>query len=123
MPAQSGVLAQLVTTNVISPVSQGSGAFLSSAIDLIDYEGEVVVTQNLGALSGAYTVPLVQACDTSGGTYADIALSNGAFGTTQNAVSSVTFNASTAKRYMKYGASVGTTALVSVTISGFKKYR
>lgn len=121
MPAQAA--SGLVTLNVVTPVSQGAGAFLSSAIDLLDYEGEVEVTQNLGALSGAFTVPKVTASDTSGGTYSDVTYSSGAFGTTQNAISAVKFSASESKRFIKYGATVGTSALISVTVTGVKKYR
>ena len=122
MPAPSVQLAQAVVINVITPVSQGAGAFLSSAIDLIDFEGVVVVTQNLGALSGAFTVPIITDSDTSGGTYGTITTS-GAFGTTQNAITSVSYNVSEGKRFLKYSATVGTTALISVTLTGFKKYR
>lgn len=123
MPASGGQLSQNVPANIVSPVSQGSGAFLSAAFDLIDYEGEVEVVQSLGALSGAYTVPLITESDTSGGAYTNVALSSGAFGTSASALSSVRFNASSAKRFIKYGATVGTLALVSVTLNGLKKYR
>lgn len=123
MPAPAVQMSQSVPVNIISPVSQGAGAFLSSAVDIIDYEGEVEVQQNLGALSGAYTVPLLTMSDTSGGTYVNVVLSSGTFGTAQNVLSSVRFNASTAKRFIKYGASVGTSALTSISLTGFKKYR
>jgi len=123
MPSPSVQLAQAVPVNVITPVVKTSGAYLSAAIDLLDYEGEVQVIQNLGALTGAYTVPLLTASDASGGTYSNVAISNGAFGTTASALTSVTFNASTSKRYLKYGATVGTDAAVSVVLNGFKKYR
>jgi hypothetical protein len=123
MPAPSVQMSQSVPVNIVSPVSQGAGAFLSTALDLLDYEGEVEVQQNLGALSGAFTVPLLTASDTSGGTYTNVELTSGAFGTSASALSSVRFNASTAKRFLKYGATVGTSALISVTLTGFKKYR
>lgn len=121
MPASAVQLSQNVPLNIISPVSQGAGAFLSSAIDLIGYEGELEVVQNLGALSGAYTVPLLTESDTSGGVYTNVTLASGAFGTTQNAISSVKFVLG--KRFIKFGATVGTSALTSITLNGFKKYR
>lgn len=121
MPASVVQLSQNAPANIISPVSQGAGAFLSSAFDAIGYEGTLEVVQNLGALSGAYTVPLLTESDTSGGTYTNVAIASGSFGTTQNALSSVKFTLN--KRFLKYGATVGTTALVSITLNGFKKYR
>lgn len=122
MPSPSVQLAQAVAVNVITPVSQGAGAYLSAGIDLLDYEGVVQVVQNLGVLVGAYTVPVITQSDTVGGTYSALTTS-GAFGTTASALTSVTFNASSSKRFIKYGASVGTSALVSVNLTGFKKYR
>ena len=122
MPSPSIQMSQAVAINVITPVVQGSGAFLSAAIDLIDFEGVVIVTQNLGALSGAFTVPILTDSDTSGGTYGTIATS-GALGTTASAITSVAYNVSEGKRFLKYSATVGTTAAISVTLHGFKKYR
>ncbi|OGS01538.1 MAG: hypothetical protein A2V88_02620 [Elusimicrobia bacterium RBG_16_66_12] len=116
-------MSQAVPINVVTPVSQGAGAFLSSAIDISAYEGIVTLEQNLGALSGAFTVPKVTTCETSGGTYTDVTVVAGALGTTQNALTAITFDASQAKKFIKYGATVGTSALISVTLSGFKKYR
>ena len=123
MPAPGVQMSQSVPVNIVSPASQGAGAFLSSAVDLLEYDGEVEVQQNLGALSGAFTVPLLTCSDTSGGTYTNVTLTSGAFGTAQNVLSSVRFNAGTCKRFLKYGMNAGTSAVISVTLTGFKKYR
>ena len=82
--------------------------------------GIVTLEQNLGALSGAFTVPKVTTCETSGGTYTDVTVVAGALGTTQNALTAITFDASQAKKFIKDGATVGTSALISATLSGFQ---
>ena len=123
MPSAMNQMSQAATINIITPVSQGAGAFLSSAIDLLDYEGVAEFVQNLGVLSGAFTVPKLTHSDTSGGTYTDVDQGGQAFGTTASLLTSVKVNVSELKRFVKYGATVGTSALISVTMSGFKKYR
>jgi len=117
-------MAQSLITNVVSSISTGAGAFLSAAVDLIDYEGVVEVIQNFGALTGSTTVPVLTQSDTSGGTYSALDTGATAFGVAANAVTSVKFNASEAKRFIKYGCTITTgPILMSITVVGFKKYR
>jgi hypothetical protein len=124
MPAPSVQMSQGVPINIITPVSQGAGAFLSSAIDLIDYEGVMEFQQNLGAITGSISLNKLTHCDTSGGTYTDVDQGSQAFGTTASALSSVKVNVSEMKRFLKYAANVTTgPVLISVTATGFKKYR
>jgi len=117
-------MAQSLITNVVSSISTGAGAFLSGAVDLQDYEGMVEVIQNFGALTGSTTVPVLTQSETSGGTYVALDTGATAFGTAANVASSVKFNASEAKRFIKYGCTITTgPILMSVTVVGFKKYR
>ena len=123
MPAPSVQLSQAVVGTITAPVSTGAGAYLSAAFDLIDYDGVVAVTFNAGALTGSITVPAITQSDTSGGTYSALA-TDGAFEVTAATVSTVTFSASTAKRFIKFGHTVTTGPILqSITITGFKKYR
>ena len=124
MPAPSVQLTQAVETSVVASVSTGNGAFLSPAVDLIDYEGVVRVVLNTGTIAaGSITVPVLTQSDASGGTYVALA-TNGAFSASAATVSAVTFNASESLRFIKFSSTVTTgPVLWSVTVVGFKKYR
>lgn len=123
MPAPSVQLSQSVPVVVVAAVSQGAGALLSAAVDLLDYEGVVEVVQSLGTITGSISVPVLTESDTSGGTYTARA-TEGAFGITASALTKVQFSASEAKRFIKYSTTVTTgPAAMSVVLSGFKKYR
>jgi hypothetical protein len=123
-PAASVQQAQSLLTTVVHSVSTGAGAFLSGAVDLLDYEGLVEVIQDFGALTGSTTVPVLTQSDTSGGTYVALDTGATAFGVAANAVTSVKFSASESKRFIKYGCTITTgPILMSVTVVGFKKYR
>jgi hypothetical protein len=116
-------MAQAVETVVLASVSTGAGAFLSAAVDLLDYEGIVRVTQNLGLITGSISIPVLTQSDTSGGTYVALT-TDGAFGVAQSLATSVTFDASSAKRFIKYSTTVTTGPILwGITAVGFKKYR
>ncbi len=100
---------------------------VGSAIDLLDYEGDIAVSLDAEAGGGSvtYAVKLTE-CDTSGGTYTDI--SGGGF-TTSGANAAVTekisINTDSIKRFIKASVTVagGTGAgAVSVVAFGSKKY-
>jgi hypothetical protein len=98
-----------------------------SAIDLVDYEGDlaVVLDAEAGGASITYAVKLTES-DTSGGTYTDV--TNGAFTTTTAntaLVEKISVNTDSMKRYVKADVTVagGTGAgAVSVVALGSKKY-
>ena len=100
---------------------------VGSAIDLLDYEGDIAVSLDAEAGGGSvtYAVKLTE-CDTSGGTYTDV--SGGGF-TTSGANAAVTekisVNTDSIKRFIKASVTVagGTGAgAVSVVAFGSKKY-
>jgi len=98
-----------------------------SAIDLVDYEGDlaVVLDAEAGGASITYAVKLTES-DTSGGTYTDV--TDGAFTTTTAntaLVEKISVNTDGMKRYVKADVTVagGTGAgAVSVVALGSKKY-
>jgi hypothetical protein len=100
---------------------------VGSAIDLLDYEGDIAVSLDAEAGGGSvtYAVKLTES-DTSGGTYTDV--SGGGF-TTSGANAAVTekisINTDSIKRFIKASVTVagGTGAgAVSVVAFGSKKY-
>lgn len=100
---------------------------VGSAIDLLDYEGDIAVSLDAeaGGSGITYAVKLTQ-CDTSGGTYTDV--SGGGF-TTSGANAAVTekisVNTDSIQRFIKASVTVagGTGAgAISVVAFGSKKY-
>ncbi len=100
---------------------------VGSAIDLLDYEGDIAVSLDAEAGGGSvtYAVKLTES-DTSGGTYTDV--SGGGF-TTSGANAAVTekisINTDSIKRFIKASVTVagGTGAgAISVIAFGSKKY-
>ena len=98
-----------------------------SAIDLLDYEGDIAVSLDAEAGGGSvtYAVKLTE-CDTSGGTYTDV--SGGGF-TTSGANAAVTekisVNTDSIQRFIKASVTVagGTGAgAINVVAFGSKKY-
>ena len=123
MPAPGSQMSQSVPVVVVAAVSQGAGALLSAAVDLLEYDGVVEVVQSLGTITGSISIPVLTQSDTSGGTYVALA-TEGAFGVTASALTKVQFSSSEAKLFIKYSTTVTTgPAAMSVVLSGFKKYR
>ena len=100
---------------------------VGSAIDLLDYEGDIAVSLDAEAGGGSvtYAVKLTES-DTSGGTYTDV--SGGGF-TTSGANAAVTekisVNTDSIQRFIKASVTVagGTGAgAISVVAFGCKKY-
>lgn len=100
---------------------------VGSAIDLLDYEGDIAVSLDAEAGGGSvtYAVKLTE-CDTSSGTYTDV--SGGGF-TTSGANAAVTekisINTDSIQRFIKASVTVagGTGAgAISVVAFGSKKY-
>ena len=100
---------------------------VGSAIDLLDYEGDIAVSLDAEAGGGSvtYAVKLTES-DTSGGTYTDV--SGGGF-TTSGANAAVTekisVNTDSIQRFIKASVTVagGTGAgAISVVAFGSKKY-
>ena len=107
--------------------SLGNSTATGSAVDLVAYEGDMIVflDASAGGSGITYAVKLTE-CDTSGGTYTDV--SSGAF-TTSSAntatAQKMTLNTNDLKRYVKCVVTVagGTgTGYVSVNAFASEKY-
>jgi len=98
-----------------------------SAVDLLDYEGDIAVSLDAEAGGGSvtYAVKLTEA-DTSGGSYTDV--TGGAFttsGANAAATEKISVNTNSIKRFIKANVTVagGTGAgAISVIAVGSKKY-
>ena len=107
--------------------SLGNSTATGSAVDLVAYEGDMIVflDASAGGSGITYAVKLTE-CDTSGGTYSDV--SSGGF-TTSDAntatAQKMTLNTNDLKRYVKCVVTVagGTgTGYVSVNAFASEKY-
>jgi hypothetical protein len=111
----------LLPNDVVTATGTGS------AVDLVDYEGDiaVVLDAEAGGASITYAVKLTES-DTSGGSYSDV--TGGAFTTTSAntaLVEKISVDTDGMKRYVKVSVTVagGTGAgAVSVVALGSKKY-
>ena len=111
----------LLANDVVTATGTGS------AVDLVDYEGDiaVVLDAEAGGASITYAVKLTES-DASDGTFTDV--SGGAFTTTDAntaLVEKISVNTNALKRYVKASVTVagGTGAgAVSVVALGSKKY-
>jgi hypothetical protein len=100
---------------------------VGSAVDLLDYEGDIAVSLDAeaGGSGITYAVKITQ-CDTSSGTYTDI--SGGAFTTTAANTAKtqkISVNTNEIERFIKASVTVagGTGAgAISVVAVGSKKY-
>ena len=111
----------LLPNDVVTATGTGS------AVDLVDYEGDIacILDAEAGGASITYAVKLTES-DTSGGSYTDV--TDGAFTTTTAntaLVEKISVNTDKLKRYIKVSITVagGSGAgAVSVVALGSKKY-
>ena len=111
----------LLANDVVTATGTGS------AVDLVDYEGDiaVVLDAEAGGASITYAVKLTES-DTSGGSYSDV--TGGAFTTTDAntaLVEKISVNTNGMKRFVKVSVTVAGgvgAGAVSVVALGSKKY-
>ena len=111
----------LLPNDVVTATGTGS------AVDLVDYEGDiaVILDAEAGGASITYAVKLTESA-TSGGTYTDV--TDGAFTTTTAntaLVEKISVNTDQLKRYIKVSVTVAGgvgAGAVSVVALGSKKY-
>lgn len=108
--------------NVLAAVSAANtAAATSSAVDLIDYEGPVLVVQNHGTGTGTLDGKIQDSADgstdwqdVSGLTFTQV--------TTTANTQKIAFNAKSVRRYVRYvGTIVTGPHLIGVTLVGHKK--
>lgn len=117
-----------VPTQAVVPVSATNTAAATSGsgqwTDLSNYAGDVLVTQSIGAVTGSITGKMQVADDANGTNAVDVTGAVFTAVSAANNVQNISLNSDgTAKRYLGYvGTIVTGPALVSVTVSGVKKY-
>jgi hypothetical protein len=110
------------TVAVLSAVSAANTAAATSVgVDLIDYEGPVVITQNHGISTGSLAGKIQDSADNSA--FADIVPAvNFASETTTVGVQQVVIQSKQVRRYIRYLGTVATgPQVVAVTMTGVKK--
>jgi hypothetical protein len=117
--ASRDVRLELDPQVTVAPQSIG-GVVAGTAIDLQGAEAALIVLQN-GAATTAATIK-VQECDTSGGTYTDVAdsdligLTGNTSGVAQTASTVVKVSYIGSKRFIKVSTTAGTAALFAATV-------
>jgi hypothetical protein len=118
-----------IPAQLLAPASAANTAAATSGngfwIDLQPFEGDILVTQSVGAVTAGSITGRLQCADDANGTNAvDIAGAIFPLVNTANSVLSLSLNSkSTAKRFVGYvGTIVTGPALVGVTAHGVKKY-
>jgi hypothetical protein len=117
-----------VPTQLLPPASCANTAAATSGngfwTDLSAYEGDVLVTQTIGAVTGSITGKLQAADDANGLNAADITGATFTAVSAANNVQSIAINArGTAKKFIGYvGTIVTGPALAGVVAHGVKKY-
>lgn len=118
-----GQAAEIV--KMLDPVSAVATANATSGwIDARKYEGDIVVTAQVGALTGSITWTLEDATDGSGTGAAGIMPNEGAFAAgAANQVQKRTLNASAVRGWIRcVGTIVTGPALVAASFQGHPKY-
>ena len=107
--------------NILSPVSAANtAAATSSGVDLLDYEGPIVITQHHGLATGTLDGKIQDSADNA--TFADVSGLTFTQETTTANVQKLVVQSKQVRRYIKYvGTIVTGPALVSVSMVGVKK--
>ena len=108
--------------NLLTPVSAANTAAATSAagVDLLDYEGPVLVTQHHGVGTGTIDGKIQDSADNSA--FADVAGLTFTQETTTAGIQKMVVNPKSIRRYIRYLGTVGTgPAIVGVSMAGVKK--
>jgi len=110
------------TVSLLAAVSAANtAAATGTGVDLLDYEGPVVITQNHGVSTGTLAGKIQDSADNSA--FADIVPAVSFAGeTTTVGVQQVVVQSKQVRRYIRYLGTVGTgPQVVAVTMTGVKK--
>lgn len=108
--------------NLLTPVSAANTAAATSAagVDLLDYEGPVLVTQHHGVGTGTIDGKIQDSADNSA--FADVAGLTFTQDTTTASVKALVVQSKQVRRYIRYvGTIVTGPHLIAVSLSGVKK--
>ncbi len=110
------------TVSLLAAVSAANtAAATGTGVDLLDYEGPIVITQNHGVSTGTLAGKIQDSADNSA--FADIVPAVSFAGeTTTVGVQQVVVQSKQVRRYIRYLGTVGTgPQVVAVTMTGVKK--
>ena len=109
------------TTTLLAAAScANTAAATGTGVDLLDYEGPMLVTQNHGVSTGTLDGKIQDSADNS--SFADVAGLTFAQVTTTVNTQSIVIQSKQVRRYVRYLGTVGTgPQVVGVTMSGVKK--
>jgi hypothetical protein len=110
------------TVSLLNAVSAANtAAATGTGVDLLDYEGPVVIVQNHGISTGTLDGKIQDSADNS--SFADVAGLTFTQSTTTVDVKSLVVQSKQVRRYIRYLGTVGTgPQVVSVSMTGVKKY-
>ena len=105
--------------NLLSSVSAANTAAATSAawLDVRDYEGDLVILQNTGAITGTLDGKIQDATDSGGTGAADVTGATATQVTTASQVRKIVVPAGSVRGWIKYVGTVGTgPVLISATL-------
>jgi hypothetical protein len=103
-----------------SVAAANTAAATGTGVDLLDYEGPVVIVQNHGVSTGTLDGKIQDSADNS--SFADVAGLTFTQSTTTADIKSLVVQSKQVRRYIKYVGTVGTgPQVVSVSMTGVKK--
>ena len=107
--------------SLLSPVSAANtAAATGSGVDLMDYEGPIIITQHHGLSTGTLDGKIQDSADNS--SFADVTGATFTQETTTVGVQKLALQSKQVRRYIKYvGTIVTGPAIVGVSMSGVKK--
>jgi len=107
--------------NLLTPVSAANtAAATGSGVDLLDYEGPVLITQHHGAGTGTLDGKIQDSADNS--SFADVSGLTFTQETTTAGIQKLVVQSKQVRRYIKYvGTIVTGPHLIGVSMSGVKK--
>lgn len=107
--------------NLLSPVSAANtAAATGTGVDLLDYDGPILITQHHGLSTGTLDGKIQDSADNS--SFADVSGATFSQETTTVGVQKLALQAHQIRRYIKYVGTVGTgPAIVGVSMTGVKK--
>lgn len=111
-------------STTVSLLAAGSAANTAAAtgvgVDLLDYEGPIVIVQNHGVSTGTLDGKIQDSADNS--SFSDVVGATFTQSTTTADVKSLVLQSKQVRRYIKYVGTVGTgPQVVGVTMTGVKK--
>lgn len=109
------------TVSLLTAVSAANtAAATGTGVDLLDYEGPVVIVQNHGVSTGTLDGKIQDSADNS--SFADVAGLTFTQSTTTADIKSLVVQSKQVRRYIRYLGTVGTgPQVVSVSMTGVKK--